>query len=126
MQGSCENHWKEIVRVLRYLKYTRNYGLHYSRDPDVVEGYSDACWISNIQYTKETCGYVFSLGGGVVSWKSSRQMVINRSIMEHEFLDLDMSGEKGGWLRNLLKDIPERPKLLPMIYIHCDDQEEFG
>ena len=22
------NHWKEIVRVLRYLKYTQNYGLH--------------------------------------------------------------------------------------------------
>ena len=24
------NHWKAIVRVLRYLRYTRNYGLHYT------------------------------------------------------------------------------------------------
>ena len=26
-----EDHWKELVRVLRYLKYTLNYGLHYTR-----------------------------------------------------------------------------------------------
>ena len=37
-----ENHWKAIVRVLRYLRYTQNYGLHYSRDPVVLEGFSDA------------------------------------------------------------------------------------
>ncbi|KAA3469043.1 Zinc finger, CCHC-type [Gossypium australe] len=30
-----ENHWKAIVRVLRYLRYTRDYGLHYSRDPAI-------------------------------------------------------------------------------------------
>ena len=30
-------HWKAIVRVLRYLRYTRNYGLHYTRYPKVSE-----------------------------------------------------------------------------------------
>ena len=62
-----ENHWKAIVRVLRYLRYTRNYGLHYFKDPAVLEGFSDASWISDIQDTKGTSGYVFTLGGGVVS-----------------------------------------------------------
>ena len=27
------DHWKAIVKVLRYLKYTQNYGLHYSKYP---------------------------------------------------------------------------------------------
>ena len=36
------DHWKEIVRVLSYLKYTQNYGLHYSKYPAVLEGYCDA------------------------------------------------------------------------------------
>ena len=36
------NHWKAIIRVLKYLRNTLNYGLHYTRYPVVLEGYSDA------------------------------------------------------------------------------------
>ena len=32
-----EDHWKALVRGLRYLKYTLNYGLHYTRYPAVLE-----------------------------------------------------------------------------------------
>ena len=65
------DHWKEIVRVLRYLKYIQNYGLHYSKYPTVLEGYCDANWISDTKDSKTTSGYLFKLGGGAVSWKSS-------------------------------------------------------
>ena len=74
-----EDHWKALVRVLRYLKYTLNYGLHYTRYLIVLEGYSDANWISD---TKSTNGYVFTLGGAAISWKSSKQTCIARSTME--------------------------------------------
>jgi hypothetical protein len=67
-----ENHWKAIIRVLGYLKYTQNYGLHFTRYPAVLEGYSDANWISDSKDSKSTSGYVFTLGGAVVSWKSSK------------------------------------------------------
>ena len=36
------DHRKAIVRVLRYFKYTQNYGLRYSKYPAVLEGYCDA------------------------------------------------------------------------------------
>jgi hypothetical protein len=62
-----EDHWKAIIRVLRYLKYTLNYGVHYTRYPAVLEGYSDANWISDTNDTKSTSGYVFTLGGVAVS-----------------------------------------------------------
>ena len=62
-----ENHWKAIVKVLRYLRHTLDYGLHYSKDPAMLEGFSDASWISDIQDTKGTSGYVLTLGGGAVS-----------------------------------------------------------
>ena len=88
------DHWKGIVRVLRYLRYTRDYGLHYIRCPDVLEGYSDANWISDVKNSKSTSGYVFTLAGAAISWKSSKQTVIARSTMESEFIALDKCGER--------------------------------
>ena len=61
------DHWKVIVRVLRYLQYTRNYGLHYTIYLAVLEGYSDANWISDMKDSKSTSGYLFTLVGVVVS-----------------------------------------------------------
>ena len=45
-------HWQGIMRVLKYLRFTRDYGLHYTRYPAVLEGYNDANWISNVKYSK--------------------------------------------------------------------------
>ncbi|CAM8959337.1 unnamed protein product [Rhodiola kirilowii] len=60
-------HWNAIVRILKYLRATRNYGLHYTRYPEVIEGYTDASWLFDIQDSKATSGYVFTLGGAAVS-----------------------------------------------------------
>nr|GEZ00526.1 retrotransposon-related protein [Tanacetum cinerariifolium] len=65
-------HWKAMARVLHYLRYSRDYGLHYDRHPAVIEGYSDANWISDIKDSRSTSGYVFTLGGAAISWKSSK------------------------------------------------------
>ncbi|GJR66370.1 retrovirus-related pol polyprotein from transposon TNT 1-94 [Tanacetum coccineum] len=91
-------HWKAITRVLHYLRYSRDYGLHYDRHPAVIEGYSDANWISDIKDSRSTSGYVFTLGGAAISWKSSKQTVIAKSTMESEFIALDKCGEEAEWL----------------------------
>ena len=116
------DHYKAIIRVLRYLRYTQKYGLHYTRYPTVLEGYSDANWISDMKDTKSTSGYVFTLGGAVVSWKSSKHA---RSTMESEFIALDKAG-KVEWLHQFLEDIPIWPKPVPVICIHYDSQSAIG
>ena len=112
------DHWKAIVRVLRYLKYTKNYGLHYSKYPAVLEGYCDANWISDTKDSKSTSGYLFTLGGGAMSWKSSKKTCIARSTKESEFIALDKAGEEVEWLRHFLEDIPMWPQHVPAICIH--------
>ena len=124
--NSAKDHWEDLVRVLRYLKYTITYGLHYTRYPSVLEGYSDANWISNNIETKSTSGYVFTLGGTAVSWKSSKQTCIARSTMKSEFIALDKAVEEGEWLRNFLEDIPVWPKPVTAICIHCDSMATQG
>ena len=69
---------------------------------------------------------MFTLGGVVVSWKSSKQTVIARSIMEFEFIALDKCGEEAKWLCHFLEDIPRWLKLVPPICIYCDNQSVIG
>ena len=54
-------HWQGIIRILKYLHFTHNYGLHYTRYLAVLEGYSDVNWMSNVKDSKSTTGYVFTL-----------------------------------------------------------------
>lgn len=61
-----DNHYCALDRVMRYLKGTMSYGIHYSRHPKVLQGYCDANWISNDDELYATSGYVFLLGGGTV------------------------------------------------------------
>ena len=62
-----DNHWRALERVLRYLKETMSYAIHYTGYPRVLEGYCDANWISNADEVHAISGYVFFLGGGAVS-----------------------------------------------------------
>ena len=103
-------HWQGIMRVLKYLIFTCDYGLHYTRYHAILEGYSDANWISNVKDSKSHSGYVFTLGGRVVSWKSSKQTIITRSTMKYEFIALDKCGEKAGMVMLLLRGYSEISK----------------
>ncbi|XP_073030835.1 secreted RxLR effector protein 161-like [Primulina eburnea] len=114
-------HWKAIIRLLRYLRYTRDHGLHYTRYPAVI-----ANWISDMKDSKSTSGFVFTLGGASIVWKSSKQTVIIRSTMESEFIALDKCAEDAEWLRHFLEDVPGWKKLVPAICIHCDSQFGIG
>ena len=73
-----DDHWHALERVMRYLKGAASYGIHYTGYPRVLEGYSDSNWISDADEIKATSGYVFTLGGGAVSWKSCKQTILTR------------------------------------------------
>ncbi|XP_077214618.1 uncharacterized protein LOC143849484 [Tasmannia lanceolata] len=105
-QNPSKDHWDAITRVLKYLKGTVDYGLKFCGFPSVLEGYSDANWISDSDETKSKSGYVFTLGGSAVSWKFSKQTCTARSTVESEFIALEKTGSEAEWLRNLLSDIP--------------------
>ncbi|GJY07362.1 zinc finger, CCHC-type containing protein [Tanacetum coccineum] len=98
-------HWQAIQRVFKYFKGTMNYGLSYSVYPSVLEGYSNASWISNVDDHSFTSGWVFLLGGGAISWASKKQSCITDSTMDTEFVALAAAGKEAEWLRNLIYEI---------------------
>ncbi|GKF05940.1 hypothetical protein Tco_0036608, partial [Tanacetum coccineum] len=87
-------HWQAIQRVLKYIKKTMDYKLTYTGYPSVLEGYTDASWISNCEDNSSTSSWVFLLGGA--------------------------AGKKTEWLKNLLFEIPLWSKPIAHISIRYD------
>ncbi|GKA39602.1 zinc finger, CCHC-type containing protein [Tanacetum coccineum] len=114
------HHWHAIMRVFKYLKKIMDYGLSYVGFPSVLEGYSDASWITNSEDHTSTTRWVFLLGGGAISWASKKQTCITDSTMEAEFVALAAAGKEAEWLRTLIYEIPLWPKPISPISIHCD------
>jgi hypothetical protein len=122
VSNSGSEHWRALERVMRYLVGTMKYGIQYSGDPKVLEGYSDANWISDADELKATSGYVFTLGGGTISWKSCKETILTKSTMEAELASLDTAIVEVEWLRELLMDLPIVEKPIPTILMNCDNQ----
>ena len=49
-------------------------------------GYTDSDFQSDIESIKSTSRYMFTLGGGAVSWRSVKQSSIADSTMEVEYI----------------------------------------
>nr|GEV77980.1 zinc finger, CCHC-type [Tanacetum cinerariifolium] len=87
-------HWQAIQRVPKYLKKTMDYRLTCTGYPSVLEGYTNASWISNNKDNSSTSGWVFLLGGA--------------------------AGKEAEWLKNLLLEIPLWSKPIAHISIRRD------
>jgi hypothetical protein len=116
-----DDHWHALEIVLRYIKGTLSYGIHYTVYPRVLERYSDSNWISDADEIKATGGYEFTLGGGAVSWKSCKQTILTRSTIEAELTTIDNVTVKAEWLRELLTDLPMVEKPITAIPTNCDN-----
>ena len=100
------DHWHALERVMRYLIGTMSYRVHYSKHPTVLEGYSDSNWISDADEVYATSGYVYTLGGAVIPWRSCKQTILTRSTMETEVTAFDTDTIESEWLCELLMDLP--------------------
>lgn len=109
--------WSAAKRMLRYLKLTKDWCLRLGGDTDTpLIGYSDADWAGDPESRRSTSGFVFSFGGGVISWASRRQSSVTLSSMEAEFVALSETCQEGIWLRDLLRDFGEKQLHPTLVY----------
>jgi hypothetical protein len=101
-------HWNAAIRVVRYLKGTLEYGITYKDGGTYglkLQGYSDADYAGNIDDRRSTSGQIFFLGGGPVSWGSTKQRSVSTSTTEAEYIALCEACKQGQWLRGLLREL---------------------
>eukprot|EP00253_Pinus_taeda_P033745 PITA_33745 len=60
MQTPRESHWKAAKRILRYVRGTVQFGIHYNAEAyPLLVGFTDSDWAGDPDDRKSTAGYVF-------------------------------------------------------------------
>ncbi|GJX27388.1 retrovirus-related pol polyprotein from transposon TNT 1-94 [Tanacetum coccineum] len=60
-------HWEAVKRIFRYIKRTSDVALCFGDSDLIVKGYVDSDYAGDLDGSKSTTGYVFTLSGGTVS-----------------------------------------------------------
>ena len=114
-------HQQAIKHILKYLWRTRNYMLVYHSEDLIPIGYTDSNFQSDLDFKKSTSGYVFTLGGGAISWRSVKQSCIADSTMEAEYVATCEVAKEAIWLKKFLSNLGVlRMEQVP-ITLFCDN-----
>ncbi|KAJ9567120.1 hypothetical protein OSB04_003086 [Centaurea solstitialis] len=122
-QNPGEPHWVAVKNILKYLRRTKDMFLVFggSEDEISVNDYSDASFQTDRDDFRSQSGYVFTLNGGTISWKSSKQDTIADSTTEAEYIAASDAAKKAVWLRNFLSDLRVITSVSRPIDIFCDN-----
>ncbi|KAJ9557122.1 hypothetical protein OSB04_011736 [Centaurea solstitialis] len=122
-QNPGEPHWVAVKNILKYLRRTKEMFLVFggSEDEISVTGYSDASFQTDRDDFRSQSGYVFTLNGGAISWKSSKQDTIADSTTEAEYIAACDAAKEAVWLRNFLSDLRVVASISRPIDIFCDN-----
>ena len=117
-----ESHWTAVKNILKYLRRTKDMFLIYGGEEElVVIGYTDASFQTDRDDSKSQSGFVFTLNGGAVSWKSSKQETVADSTTEAEYIAASEAAKEGVWIRNFLIELGVFPNASSPLNLYCDN-----
>lgn len=120
MHAPGKGHWYAVKWILRYIYGTVDVGLEFSKDVNNNQpcvGYVDSDYAGDLDKRRSTTGYVFTLAGGPVSWRSILQSTVALSTTEAEYMAVTEAFKEAIWLQGLLDDLGVVQEQIP---VHCD------
>ncbi|GJY48457.1 putative RNA-directed DNA polymerase [Tanacetum coccineum] len=106
MHSPLQSHFKDALRVLRYLKGSPGCGVQFYKNQDLkLKAYANADWAKCPKTRKSVTGFCVFLGKTLVSWKSKKQATISKSSSEAEYRSMSSASCEVVWLGNMLHSI---------------------
>ena len=96
--------WSNVIRIFRYLKYTRNYGIKIEKGMS-LKVYVDADYAGDPGTRKSTSGFLIMMGNTPTSWFSKLQHCVSTSTTEAEYYSLSECAKHTLWYRNFLNEL---------------------
>src|SRR4051812_22756620 len=87
----------------------------------VVKGYTYASFMTDPDDFKSQSGYVFTLNGGDVSWKSYKQNTVADSTMKAKYIAASETSKEGYWIKKFVTEISVVPSAEDPMDIYCDN-----
>ena len=94
------------------LTYRRSDSLH-------IEGYTYSDYAGDDK--KSTSGYIFTLAGGAISWKSSKQTVTTSFTMYAEFVTCYEATGQVNWLKTFMPGLKVVDDIHKPLKLYCDN-----
>jgi ATP-binding cassette subfamily B (MDR/TAP) protein 1 len=117
-----EIHWEAVKWIMRYIKGTLDMGILFdarAMNAKILIGYVDFDHAQDLDKRRSTTGFVFTLGGGCISWRSILQKCVSLSSTEAEYVAAAEAAKEALWLNRLVSDMGLRQW---RIGLHCDSQ----
>ena len=122
MHNPGKGHWQAVKWILRYIQGTVDIGLKFEKDRNVgkhLVGYVDSDYAGDLDKRRSTTGYVFTIAGGPVSWRSTLQSTVALSTTEPEYMAVTEAFKEAIWLHGLVEDLGIVQK---QVEVFCDSQ----
>ena len=106
--------------ILKYLRNTKDQWLIYG-EPDLkLERFTDSSFESDRDDSKSVSGFVFTLNGGAICWKSSKQNTVADSVCEAEYIAASDAAKEAVWLWKFLGKLGVASFLDGPVPLYCD------
>lgn len=102
---ATDEHFKHLLRVLKYLKTTIDYKLCFEHSNNVFEGFADSDFANDAIDRKSVSGCCFKLFNNLISWTSKKQSIVTLSSTESEFVAICVASCELLYFKNLLEDL---------------------
>ncbi|XP_052194739.1 secreted RxLR effector protein 161-like [Diospyros lotus] len=116
-----EEHWIAVKGVLKYLRRTKDTFMVYGGGELKLECFTDSSFQSDVDDSKSVSGYVFTLNGGAVCWKSSKQETTADSTTEAEYIAASYAAKEAVWMRNFISALGVVPTFVDPVLVYCDN-----
>ena len=111
-----------VKNILKYLRGTKELFLIYGGDEELLaKGYTNAIFMTDHDDFKSKSGFVFTLNGGAVSWKSFKQNTVADSTTEVEYIATLEAAKEVIWIRNFILELDVVPSAKDPLELYCDN-----
>ena len=121
MANPRREHWNAVKWIFRYLNGIAEHVILFSRQSgtNLVIGYVDTDYAGDVDDRRSTTGYLFTLLGGPICWKSTLQSIVAMSTTKAKYMAVAEAAKEVLWLKGLVKEFGLNQSGLQ---IHCDSQ----